>query len=423
MPKGMIVTVGTQCKQIEFCLAEKQPEYLVLLCTRTAGCAKTIDDLLKACPMPPTHVRILNEVDDAPSEIGKIVQEFQKGLQWLTQDRKIPESEIEVDPTGGRKWMSAGVTMVASLRGLQMVYVQEPPNMAVVPLGNAYDQAGFLDEDRGDKFFDARAFAEAIGIYSFLAGRLREPRRVQVKLHTARAYDHMTRFEFAEAHAALGDAEELIREFSLLREWQGRLSNQRALLGTLRRNDGVKGGNGKESFFNLLQDRPFAESALVHLLLLEEYHASQRQYGQAVLLLYRALELLAQHRLALRAVDASDISQEVRSLHGADFARISRKVHGAARELSRDVGLVDAWILLLCMKDGLVNDESFIGAIKQNSQVRNGLWLIHGNASIAEKEWKVFSAFVRREMTRAVDGLLNRLDDYRFATVSATAGL
>ena len=142
-----------------------------------------------------------------------------------------------------------------------------------------------------------------------------------------------------------------------------------------------------------------------------------------MLLLYRALELLAQHRLALRAVDASDISQEVRSLHGADFARISRKVHGAARELSRDVGLVDAWILLLCMKDGLVNDESFIGAIKQNSQVRNGLWLIHGNASIAEKEWKVFSAFVRREMTRAVDGLLNRLDDYRFATVSATAGL
>ncbi|MEO0166849.1 MAG: hypothetical protein ABIL39_12005, partial [candidate division WOR-3 bacterium] len=225
MSRAMIITVGAQGEQIIYSIQQLKPDYIGLLVTASPECKKTLDEICNACSLSPPKCRV-EYFDDNPDEIVRVIAKFNALYKWLKDEVKVTDEEILVDPTGGRKWMSAGVTMIASFLGLEMVYVNvkykdgkpDPNTMQIIPLGNAYEQTGFLEEAKADKLFNEYNFAGARDIYEFLSKKLQDPRKVAIKKDIADAYLNWSQLRFAEALKYMESAITKINQYSMLRE-------------------------------------------------------------------------------------------------------------------------------------------------------------------------------------------------------------
>ena len=103
--KGAIMTVGLTDVPLTYSLRQIQPDFAALLCT--PGSAATTDKVLADFPLAPSRTR-RREVADDPAEIGRLIHEFYECFLWLRDQCQLAPSDIQVDPTAGRKWMSAG---------------------------------------------------------------------------------------------------------------------------------------------------------------------------------------------------------------------------------------------------------------------------------------------------------------------------
>ena len=164
--RALILPVGITPDPVIFTIEQIRPEFLGLIGTRASEA--TLEKLFEAIPFAPHRVKHVT-VEDSPERIGDLVQHVYDLYHWLRFEKQLDARQIAIDPTPGRKWMSAGATMVASHLGLPMFYVDvrfvdgkaDPSSMRLVRLGNAYDQTGFLLADRGRTFFNKTHFAAA----------------------------------------------------------------------------------------------------------------------------------------------------------------------------------------------------------------------------------------------------------------------
>jgi len=416
MPKAMIVTVGRQCAQVKFCLSEKKPEYLVLIGTATPACKEAINELLRHYKIPPSHLKVHNALSDDAGQTGKVVKLFNEGFEWLTKQIGIPIDEIEVDPTGGRKWMSAGVIMIASCLGLKMCYVQDPPDMKVVCLGNAYEQTGVLHEHRADVLFNEHDFHAAKRLYGSLASKLQDPRTIQIKSHIADGYLHWSQFKFAQSHAALEKALSFISQYQLLIKYSDSLKSQVEILQVLKANDERQPDGSKPALYDLLRREKFPEHALLSMYAQQQRCAEDRQYEQATIVLYRILEFIAQWRLSAHGIDTDAVPGSVRHQYQSQFRDLSRSVTRAAKEIPDKIALLDSWMLLFCLGDELLKGErpSFLTSLRGISEPRNMLWIEHGNRSIGEEGYGKFKEYVDRWMARLLPGFREEIRRFVF---------
>lgn len=169
--KASILTVGTSAPPIIFSLQRFKPQYVGFILTKTAECRNTLDEVLKGYPLEKSRFKD-EEVEDKPEKIGDLISKFYALYQWIKSPRAgvtIADEEIVCDPTAGRKWMSAGLTIVASSLNLEMFYVDarypggkiDPDSMRLVPLGNAFQQTGMIESDRARDLFNAGHYEEA----------------------------------------------------------------------------------------------------------------------------------------------------------------------------------------------------------------------------------------------------------------------
>ncbi|MBD2028255.1 hypothetical protein, partial [Leptolyngbya sp. FACHB-711] len=164
--KGLILTVGTTHEPIVYSLRKLQPNYVAFI--YTPGSSETLDKVLEAFPITPSCLW-QQSVQDDPEQIGRLVQKLYSAFCWLKDEKQVQLSHIYTDPTPGRKWMSAGATMISSFLGLQMFYTDakysggrlDPATMRLVPLGNAYDQTGFIEAENARKLFNQFNFSAA----------------------------------------------------------------------------------------------------------------------------------------------------------------------------------------------------------------------------------------------------------------------
>lgn len=164
--EGVIISVGKSWEPIVYTLKEFRPKFAAFLCTPDSR--ETLDKVLFEYPIPPSCNQILQTPDD-PQAIGQMVKQFYSAYKWLREEKKLDALDIIVDPTPGRKWMSSAVTMIASYLGVNMAYVDvvfkdgkpDSSTMKIEQLGNAYDQTGFLEIERGIQFFNAGAWEHA----------------------------------------------------------------------------------------------------------------------------------------------------------------------------------------------------------------------------------------------------------------------
>lgn len=169
--KGLILTVGFSEAPITFTIKDQPTSFVCFIGTK-ASIDQTLDSIVEKTNLKPSQYRIY-EVNDSPEDIGNLTSKFNEAYHWL-KERSLDNKDIIVDPTGGKKWMSSGATMAASFLGLQMIYVdveyidKKPDlnSMKVVPLGNAYDQTGFIAAEQGRIAFNTGAFEMAADYFS-----------------------------------------------------------------------------------------------------------------------------------------------------------------------------------------------------------------------------------------------------------------
>jgi CRISPR-associated protein (TIGR02710 family) len=164
MPTGLIQTMGNSPDPLIFSIQKLKADYVVFIGTNES-LKKSVDQTVEEANLRPSQYDKL-EIKDSPEEIGTLCEKFELAKSWL--ERQGADTIIS-DPTGGRKWMSAGAVMVASFLGIRMIYVDArydkngvlPNTMKIVELGNAYDQTGFIIAAKARDAYNASDFGGA----------------------------------------------------------------------------------------------------------------------------------------------------------------------------------------------------------------------------------------------------------------------
>lgn len=186
-----------------------------------------------------------------------------------------------------------------------------------------------------------------------------------------------------------------------------KLDEQLEILKILRKSPGT-------DFFSLIKDNNFANHLVVDIFCNAERRFEQGRYDDAIIRLYRILELLAQHRLACRGIDTVNVSIKEPKVK-ADFEDITEKIHGAKRGISEKIGLLDAYILLFILKDELI-DEADVEELKERISVRNVLLIEHRDKLGTEKIYTKFRDYVSGWLYKTVEieNLDELIDGHRF---------
>ncbi|MDX2284690.1 MAG: TIGR02710 family CRISPR-associated CARF protein [Bacteroidia bacterium] len=165
MPAGLILTMGLSPEPLIFSIQKLQADFVIFIGT-SESLKASVDATVEQTGLKPSQYDKLT-IKDSPDEIGALCEVFQHAKTWL-EDQGA--THIVSDPTGGRKWMSAGAVMVASFLGIPMMYVDVRTDnekkvildsMRMVELGNAYDQTGFIVASKGRDAFNAFDFGGA----------------------------------------------------------------------------------------------------------------------------------------------------------------------------------------------------------------------------------------------------------------------
>jgi len=142
----------------------------------------------------------------------------------------VAAREVFIDPTGGKKSMSASAALAGFLAGAPLVYVDyaeyHGPNRIPVPgteyprlLTNPLEVMGELEMRAIFCAFDRSDFHEAERLAQRLAERLYEPREAECLAKLARGYGAWDRFDFVGARQALGEASNELNRFAAQGGW------------------------------------------------------------------------------------------------------------------------------------------------------------------------------------------------------------
>lgn len=341
--RGIILTVGITHEPVTYCLEQTQADYAVFICT--AQSRVTLDRVLEDFPLAPSHCQT-REIEDRPEEIGRLIGEFYQGFLWLRDQCNIEPQNIFTDPTPGRKWMSAGTTMIGSFLGLGLFYTDakfkdgkpDKASMQFVTLGNAFDQTGFLEAEKGREAFNRGQFQLAQRIFDSLRPTLSG---------------------LSDLYAGLAGLCQVLHRWDLFEHYASSLAvDFDAALEQLKRSDNSKAAPpGFDRFLQRLRDLRDAVQqvtddpkpsllATVDLVCNARRRHDAGRYDDAVARIYRALESLSQYYLLTGyGLDAAK----------PDFERLDEAQRQAIRdrlgELPTQISLDNGWKILWDLED------------------------------------------------------------------------
>ncbi len=410
---GIIVSVGKSWEPIAYSLQRIKPRFAVFLCTDDS--CETVDKVLNEFPMPPSRYRIV-EIPDSPESIGQMVLQCYSAYRWLEEEKKVRSEKILVDPTAGRKWMSSGVTMIASYLGVAMGYIDvafkdgkpDPSTMKFVGLGNAYDQTGFLEIERGIQFFNARSWENAKNTFA------------RIESHNSSMND------FA---SALAQYSELMRQWDQFNHYREDLSPRfKDASHKLRRvsfsdqalnrvvsviTEGVE-RLGSGAYRLNIEERPNL-LLVVDLFLNAERCIQTGRFDDGVGRLYRALEALAQYYLWKDyGIDTSDPNfNEVEPVILERFRKAKRE------QLPKQMALEDDYLFLFCAKHDLLGKAVIKGINERDNRPKNvftDLLRKRNNSIMAHGFEPVEEGLSKKLLSKIEELLMNAIGD-QFSTL------
>jgi CRISPR-associated protein (TIGR02710 family) len=317
-PKWMLV-VGTD----ESLTKQVDGESVLSIISRVAGISR---DAIEA--------RSVGEPEER--EVYEIIRGF-------LDKHRFSSREIFIDPTGGKKTMSAAAALAGYLVGARLVYVDyreyhgenripvpgtEYPRLLVNPLevfGDLELRAVFDAFDRGD-------FKEAARLATDLAERLYERREADCLAELARGYGAWEDFNFKEARVLLGKAEADLDRFAKYGKWtwsdrirETLRANLKALAELDSARSRIEQARDKEP--ELIED---GIPILLWYLASAEHRRATNRLNQAVLTVYAAMERYIRLCLSVDHGLRGDVHEdEVRErLDQDEYERAGRELFG-----------------------------------------------------------------------------------------------
>jgi CRISPR-associated protein (TIGR02710 family) len=227
-PRGLVSVLGFSWQPVALMAAWARPERLVVI-----GTAESLALHPAGEPVLSLIARVSGVSRDAIHDVAvgdPGETEIYRAIRDFLRSSVIPARQVYVDPTGGKKSMSASTALAAFLEGAPLVYVDYGEYHAAnrIPvagteyprlLANPLDVLGDLELRDVFRAFDRGDFREAEHLARRLADRLYEPRQAEVLALLARGYGAWDRFEFAAAQESLAAAQERLVRFASQGGW------------------------------------------------------------------------------------------------------------------------------------------------------------------------------------------------------------
>jgi CRISPR-associated protein (TIGR02710 family) len=402
---GLILTVGMTHEPVIFSIRQASARKVAFICTPHSE--KTLDAVVSDTGLLPSAWRKY-VVADEPQQIGKLCLEFYSAFRWLTEECGIGRDKIVADPTAGRKWMSSGATIIAAFLGLTMHYVDarfdgkpDPATMKVVELGNAYDQTGFVEAEKGRVLFNQFEFAIAAEIFE----RIKPSVSAQADLYSglaclARSLDKWNRFEHYERSLTV----EFDSAWLMLRRHLESVSDPRPPFSEFV--DQVKGL--AEAIEELHTGPRPASGFMVDVFANAKRHIAQKRYDDACGRLYRTLESLAQYFLHKDfSIDAANGTYD--QLSEDQRVAIQQALGGLPSQIDLDRG----FRMLKALSHG-VGEAVIVGSGKKQTNKFSGL-LQDRNSSILAHGFKPIGKDRAEDFSNRIGSLLQEVlgDDFQ----------
>lgn len=241
-PRALVSLLGFSWQPVALMAAWCQPERILLLGTEESLSLKVAGEgvlsvIARVAGIDRDIIETTRVGDPAEADIYRAVRGF---LSFGISPR-----EVFIDPTGGKKSMSASAALAGFLAGAPLVYVDyreyHGPNRIPVAgteyprlLTNPLEVLGDLELRDVFTAFDRSDFDEAEHLARRLSARLYEPREAEALAELAGGYAAWDRFNFAAAREQLTRAARVINEFAGIGKW-GWAENVRDILtGNLR---------------------------------------------------------------------------------------------------------------------------------------------------------------------------------------------
>lgn len=291
-PRALVSLLGFSWQPVALMAAWCRPERILLLGTDESLALKVAGEgvvsvIARVAGVDRDRIETRRVGDPVEADIYRAVRDFLSS--------GIAPREVFIDPTGGKKSMSAAAALAAFLAGSPLVYVDykeyHGPNRIPVAgteyprlLTNPLEVLG--DLERRDVFaaLNRSDFEEAERLAQKLAARLYEPREAEALTDLAGGYAAWDRFNFAAAREKLAKADRTLAGFADIGKWTWAEPVRPRLAENLR---------ALESLANLTEKPGSVEAGLP--LVIWYLAAAQRMIeadkaSLAVLLLYAAME-------------------------------------------------------------------------------------------------------------------------------------
>ena len=401
---GLILTVGLSPEPLILSILATKPKRVGFL--HTPKTEKVLNRIKRETGLD------LSQIDKCEID-GSSIVEMYKAIIELYEKWERP-SNIAVDITGGKKSMVSGAAMAGAVLGADIYYVDtnqfnrelskpEPRSEYLSSLDNPYTVFGDLEIKKAKDLYDRHDYAGAQRIFYQLEQRVGDANKAKTceayRLLCA-AYESWDNLDFNTAKEEFDQLFGILEQFRTL-----------AGLSHLSQSRLIKQQNALETLMSFAQNAQLALEIPCgfHFAFMLYQNALRREkqgkLDMACLLLYRLLEWVEQHRLALCGINNTLKPDYSKFDTGTLFARYGEKrkeIYGRMDRsaLPEPIALVDGFLILHALDDNIVEDlnwRAFLGQV----EIRNRSVYAHGMSVINNRSFDAFKSTVERRFKKA----------------------
>jgi hypothetical protein len=227
-PRALVSVLGFSWQPVALMAAWARPERMLVIGTEESLALEVAGEgvlslISRISGVPRDRIDAIRASDPGEADIYRAVRDF-------LRRSGVPPRQVYIDPTGGKKSMSASAALAGFLAGAPLVYVDYaeyhgPHRIPIAGteyprlLANPLDVLGDLELRDIFAAFNRSGFVEAQHLADKLASRLYEPREAETLALLAAAYGAWDRFDFAGARQALARSRELLERFAATGNW------------------------------------------------------------------------------------------------------------------------------------------------------------------------------------------------------------
>ena len=324
-------------------------------------------------------------IDYSAMDVADVYEKLRKRLA------QFEGKKVLVDITRGRRVQCVGVGTVAAFYNFDLGYIDkgwdqetlfEPGTEELVIVKNPFDVFGDMENLNAVRLFNNHNYSAAAVMFGKLCKQVIDPREYEVKQFLSSAYDFWDAFNYNAAAKRFEDVLTKIKQYKLAIRTD-KLSANLEVLKNLEKLQSSK-------FAEFLPNSKLIVHLLIDLYLNAIRRNDQNRVEDAIIRLYRVIDLVAQHRLAIRGLDTERPDYSKLNIE-KEYLQLSEAAYGRSkRSLPFEIGLKDAHLFLFILKDELWKDKSIddLKTFFEPIRLRDQSIIAHGAEIVSGKTFQ-----------------------------------